>query len=209
LQAAVNLGLAVVPIPAVAKGGKKVAGKAVKALTNRLSLPDGMSAALDMSKAARMARAAEQGFDVPAYHGTGRVFGEFSAAERGSNFPGYSVGTYAASNPEEAARYAIGDGANVRPVQLRMNNPYIVSDPRLASAIVVDQDRWHALAEARRLGSDGIVGVGRNGDKPYVALDPSNIRSQFDEFHPGGEARIGLPRPGDFRSPNLFRQPGQ
>ncbi len=45
---------------------------------------------------------------------------------------------------------------------------------------------------------DDTPGVSLPGDH-YAVFNPADIRSSFDPFHPGGEARVGLPRPGDYK----------
>lgn len=317
--AAANLALAALPIPGktVVRGAARaVAGKAKgmigKTLKHSLPVPDGTSAALDMSQSARMARAGEQGFSTPAYHGTEADVREFTTTRQKSVAPGDSY--YFSADPENAASYAGADreiqesifqaedarrrisdllfagaaetdpqivnlrnierqanavrmtrkdgpaGANIMPVLLRLGrtkdidaegrkwlnlndgnndtgrlfNPRFDGDPqtgrkgpngelafipdprgKVQNRTIHDEVRaaqasgnWDSLA-VRNVIDAGSLEAARAG-KPgttYVMLDPSNIRSQFNPFHPGGEARIGLPRPGDFRSLNLFRQP--
>ena len=317
--AAGNLALAALPIPgkAFVRGtARAVAGKAKgmigKTLKHSLPVPDGASAALDMSQSARMARADEQGFNTPAYHGTEADVREFTTTRQKSAAPRDSY--YFSADPENAASYAGADrviqesifqaedarrrisnllfagaaetdpqivnlrnierqanavrmtrkdgpaGANIIPVLLRLgrtkdidaegrkwlnlndgNNdtgrlfnprfdgdpqtgrngpngePAFIPDPRgkVQNRTIHDEVRaaqasgnWDSLA-VRNVIDAGSLEAARAA-KPattYVMLDPSNIRSQFDPFHRGGEARIGLPRPDDFRSLNLFRQP--
>jgi hypothetical protein len=86
---------------------------------------------LAMDEASRMARAADMGFTVPAYHGTTSAFDQFGRIE-GGNARG--EGYYFSTSPEAASRYAIGDvnrispkgdvDPNVMPVLLNMQKPF-------------------------------------------------------------------------------------
>jgi hypothetical protein len=82
---------------------------------------------LDMSQAARMQRAAEQGFnvDMPVYHGTDKLFEEFVPKTGLSGRASYFT-----DNPDVASAYAMGDvrykkrgpeGSQVIPVFVRGN----------------------------------------------------------------------------------------
>ena len=84
------------------------------------------AAQLDMSEAARIQRAAEQGFDVskPLYHGTDKNFDEFITRKGLSG-----KASYFTPDPDVASAYAMGDvrfkkrgpGATVMPVYVRGN----------------------------------------------------------------------------------------
>ena len=76
---------------------------------------------LDMTKAARMKRAAEQGFGPTLYHGSNNDIGEFFP-ELGGAEGGEGVAAWLSSSPRVAGTYAktrMGGGANVMPLKAR------------------------------------------------------------------------------------------
>ena len=95
--------------------------------------------ALDMSQAARMQRAAEQGFDTGKvwYHGTNEDFAEFSKSKIGKNDAGfYGQGFYFSDRPEVAERYAKKHYGSIepvtgqiKPVYLKTKNPIKYDEP--------------------------------------------------------------------------------
>jgi Inorganic Pyrophosphatase/ADP-Ribosyltransferase in polyvalent proteins len=113
-------------------------------------------AQLPMDEASRMTRAQEQGFVVPAFHGTSSAFDQFGRIE-GGNARG--EGYYFSTSPETASRYATGDvnrispsgnaEANVMPVLLRMDKPFdenaMLSKPDLRAfekALIDSGEPW-------------------------------------------------------------------
>ncbi len=84
--------------------------------------------ALDMSKAARMKRAAEQGFDTSRvmYHGTGADFPAFDPLKvgRGTDKGWFGKGYYFSPDQKVANQYAAGESPNVIPAALKVSNPY-------------------------------------------------------------------------------------
>jgi hypothetical protein len=230
---AANVALGMVPIPAAAKavkGGAKAVARAV--LPNNLRLPAGASPPLDMSKAARMARAAEQGFTTPVYHGTPDAreiidTGEWAAMHE--RFPGlgpagapgkrtYEVEHWGSRDRKTAASYADDrrafDYQNAKPATLeammRLQNPLIID---------AGGERWTgtmaAVSKARAGGHDGVIVRNVIDDymgkgKPtttYAVFSSDGIRLADDAFHPGGQARIAFPRPGDFRATGAPKPP--
>lgn len=85
-------------------------------------------ASLDMSDKARMARAKELGFTIPAYHGTGAKFDQFDV-EKGkpSVIGGYAPHFADAKGEADGYRKKAGRGAKVLHCLLRINKPLIVS----------------------------------------------------------------------------------
>jgi hypothetical protein len=240
---AANVALGMVPIPAAAravKGGAKAVARAV--LPNNLRLPAGASPPLDMSKAARMARAAEQGFNVPAYHSTTAAFDDYRVNGRGPKLMdglGAHFGTVDAA--EERLKKSWGpkaEGGNVRPEVLSIHSYPKKRDgsimtegelqaflSRAADKAGIPKSDQRGMAayggikrgvyeklkpELEAMGFDGLAYINSHegrGSISYVAFSPQQVRSQIDAFNPGGQARIGLPRPGDFRATGTPKPP--
>ena len=233
--------LAVVPIPAAAraaKGGAKavarrVAPKAGKQaarvdVNNLFSAlyPDGASPPLDMSQAARMGRATDQGFTKPLLHGTAGDHPDLLPSRTGE----FGGGVYTTTSPVEASGYAgthpgANSGPNIRPLLGKINRPFeIKNDPQEFWDAFGGGTDEQATQRAIAAGFDGVsfrrpvmvwdeklkraVPTGET-QTHVVAFDPSSIRSRFDPFNPGGEARIGLPRPGDFRATTTPKPPAR
>lgn len=77
---------------------------------------------LDMSQAARMQRAAEQGY-LPevVYHGTGNDFDAFDPGmSEGARF---NTGVFMTASPDVASTYALGEQRQVLPLMYRAENP--------------------------------------------------------------------------------------
>lgn len=252
---AADAALAVVPIPAAARGAKRVArrvapkaGKqAARVDVNNLFsalYPDGASPPLDMSYDARMSRAADQGFNVPAYHSTTADFDRYRVDGRGPKLMdglGAHFGTVDAA--EDRLRKSWGpraEGGNIRPEVLsiqsypkkRDGSPMTEGElqawlGRVADKVGIPKSAQRGMAayggvkrgvyeqlkpELKRMGFDGLAYVNSHegrGSVSYVAFEPDQIRSQIDPFNPGGEARIGLPRPGDFRATTTPKPPAR
>ena len=108
----------------------------------------GKAAALDLSEAARMQRAAEQGFTVDAYHGTGRDITAFSHDAPKVTGGGLNDRTFAFSaDPKVADRYATDfhDRSVVYPVKLKVQKPLEMS----ASQFERLQDFMYARREGQ------------------------------------------------------------
>lgn len=96
-------------------------------LKKKLEQPEG----LDMSEAARMARAKEMGFDTGKtyYHGTKANIDEFKLPKKASNGSAFGEGVYLTDAPYEANHYAMDmspgeSGSNVLPVHHNLKNPF-------------------------------------------------------------------------------------
>jgi hypothetical protein len=221
---AANVALGMVPIPAAAravKGGAKAVARAV--LPNNLRLPAGASAPLDMSDAARMGRALEQGFNTPVYHGTPdardiKATGQWATLSERHGRTSGDIEHWAAKDRRTAASYADDrrafDYQNAEPATLqammRLKNPMIID---------AGGGRWRgtqaAVAAARANGHDGVIVRNVIDDymgkgKPtttYAVFDSDGIRLASDPFHPGGSARIGLPPTGAMRATEIPKPP--
>lgn len=111
--------------------GGGLGGAEMKAGETALGAGPIRSTALDMSQEARMARAADQGYTIDAYHGTNSDFPAFNRVD-GGNARG--AGTYVTTSPETASRYATGDVnritpdgnayPNVMPLKVRSERPF-------------------------------------------------------------------------------------
>lgn len=162
--------------------------------------------ALDMSQEARMARAAEQGYDTstPLYHGTSKDadFQKFKDSRHG---------TWTTSDPKEASGYAMqNDSQSYRMSTARGAKPWDMEPVNSASRVLPlyakplqnpahfssypehlqgatnykrAQSEW--FDELRRAGHDGIVMQGGpDGSKVRVDFNNANLRSAFAAFDP-------------------------
>jgi len=125
--------------------------------------------ALAMDEASRMARAAEQGFTVDAYHGTTSNFDAFDPSL--TRDIGMHFGTQGQANKiTNDFRGFTEPNANVMPVKLALNNPLRVKDEfdrygrrhvGIAKSITLDTPGFMANAEER----EAIYAAARNADK--------------------------------------------
>jgi hypothetical protein len=172
--------------------------------------PSPLEGTLDMSQAARMQRAAEQGFDVntPVYHGSGTEFDAFDSGRLGEN-TGYgdaSVGFHFSDNKADADFYAskagerLGTKGVVRPFFLDLKNPLVVGldefdgNAGLRTQEFLD-DKLAAKAFAEDNGHDGIIyPYGTNVDSGYtaIAFRPEQIRSTSAAFDPSKRGSANL-----------------
>lgn len=83
-----------------------------------------LNAALDMSPEARAARAAEQGYTMDVYHGTGKNFKAFNPdkGKEASNTLGRGV--YTAFDPAYAGNFAPEVGGRVLPLKAKVQAPF-------------------------------------------------------------------------------------
>jgi hypothetical protein len=191
---------AAIPLMSLAKMGKAASAVRVPAATvaRDAALPQQSLAAmntpgikaLDMSHDARMARAAEQGFTVDAYHGTTSDIHAFDDARLGvtTAHPTAKIGHYSSSDPKDAAGWAGRGlnplGRNVMPVKLRVNNP---RDMTAQEWMAIDSDTAAEAFKAKLMeqGFDGVrIQNGQEGGQWHVALNPNQIRSRFAAFDP-------------------------
>lgn len=121
-------------------------------------------------EAMRLDRAKRMGFDVdtPLYHGTGQAFEQLKK--------GYG-GVWLTRNPEYAAKYAVGDSPNIRPVFIK---------PKLADLGSVQTNITDGTVQ--RLRSQGYNGLKfRNintNEEEVLMFDLKDVKSQFDQFGP-------------------------
>jgi hypothetical protein len=161
---------------------------------------------LDMGTEARMARAAQQGFDteVPLYHGTSKDadFKKFKDSRHG---------TWTTTDPAEASGYALqNDSRSYRLSQERgakpwdmeevnsksrvlplyakpLENPaFVESYPeRLQGATNYKKAQSEWFDELKAKGHDGVMMPGG----VRIDFDNANLRSQFAPFDPANEGR--------------------
>lgn len=163
----------------------------------------GATKGLAMDEASRLARAAEQGFDVskPLYHGTNKVFDRFQIPE----LPDGSRGAvFAADNPAVANTYAFGEGANVLPIYVRRGRTLEIDakgrnwhetidewKPHVQLYQYVEEkqirDIWDQFPEHtfwEELPADiraQLTALGRRGDARAMAREPyDNIGGPYD-----------------------------
>jgi len=148
---------------------------------------------LDMSEAARMARAKEQGFDASKtfYHGTGSDFDEFDLSMYGKNFTGdYGEGVYLTQIYDLAEKYAkaAGGDSQVLKGMLRLKNPVYVKkafgDGDLWAMVPGAKTRKELTDGLKKLGHDGVMVMDRGVVREAVVFDPKNIRSTNAAFNP-------------------------
>jgi hypothetical protein len=159
-----------------------------------------VKALLDMSQEARMARAAEQGFDTttPLYHGTSKDvdFQKFKDSRHGTwttTDPKEASG-YATQNDSKSFRLAPGGGWNMEPVNSAervlplygrpLQNPYVMTEQGYPDALKNATNYKKAQSEwfdqLRSQGHDGVVMPGN----VRVDFNNSNLRGQFAPFDP-------------------------
>ena len=151
---------------------------------------------LDMSEAARMARAEGAGFDVdlPLYHGTDKDFQKFNPRAFGLKDPGwYGRGVYSDTDTEVAGGYANYDeldiGQNIMPIFARGR---YMDWPDANQPFSNRESSIEGTNEISSLGYDGVrISNDRDfyGDNPdlqteQVTFNPANIRSRFARFDP-------------------------
>lgn len=165
---------------------------------------------LDMSQAARMQRAQEQGFDTEQvyYHGTSSDFDSFRPSKTGE----FGPAVYLTTSPREASSYSktntqgANAGQNVIPVMIRANNLFDANEKDFWSVFKSATDS-EAIEKAKAAGYSGIrfrrpvsywddslkkvVDTGEMQD--HIALfDPANIRSINAAFDPAKRGSSNL-----------------
>ena len=135
--------------------------------------------ALDMSQAARMQRAAEQGFDVntPVYHGTAV---DFKAFDPDRSFGSQFWSTTDRSAVEAGEVGAAGRGV-IKEMFQRIKNP----------AGWAEYDKY-STGELIAKGYDGLALPDADGQITYVAFDPSQYRDVKAAFDPSKRGSANL-----------------
>ena len=170
------------------------------------------NAALDMSHAARMQRAREQGFDTSQelYHGTTNEIKSFQNSKRANiyltNDPAIASG-YAENYGRHKALREINAGPNVLPLYAKARKRLVVSDlgpdgsngwnsDNMAAALGVENPGTGMALydEARRQGYDlveirDMIDLGPNPGQSvrqtqFIPLRAENVRSRFAAFDP-------------------------
>jgi hypothetical protein len=178
------------------------------------------ASALDMSQAARMARAKEQGFDVenPVYHGTAGDIREFDLDRTGSNAGTVEErGVFTTPNQDEAAHYSkmagavdpvdaanpmwtdpLGfhgsldfSGSNVMPLLARKGKTKTVDVKGYNSKVFGEH-----IESARKDGFDTLIINGANehgrNEAQVISLNPANLRSVHAKFDPAKRTSADL-----------------
>jgi hypothetical protein len=135
--------------------------------------------ALDMSQAARMRRAGEQGFDVntPVYHGTAV---DFKAFDPDRSFGSQFWSTTDRSAVEAGEVGAAGRGV-IKEMFQRIKNP----------AGWAEYDKY-STGELIAKGYDGLALPDADGQITYVAFDPSQYRDVKAAFDPAKRGSANL-----------------
>jgi len=180
-------------------------GDPVYQITGRPPAPSPLEGTLDMSQAARMQRAAEQGFDTsrPLYHSTNASFDAFEIPDGG--FLKFGKGVYTAPNAKYSDRYirenrdieaGYKEGANVMPLYAR---------GKIASEKDWEAARQEMMSEGvapagynpqqkeiqRRLKEKGFDGLNMFGNE-IIVFDPKNMRSVNAAFDPAMRGSANL-----------------
>lgn len=155
----------------------------------------------------------ENGKPLVVYHGTNVDFSAFDKSKIKSRFQ-YSFGLHFTSRPQEASRYAEGDGGNVRPVYLKAEHPLVIDTENPAPSMEADlnkADIIHKLSEAKKNGTpyDSVIIRRIRGDEwdsfNAIVFDPKQVKSAIGNrgtFDPnndnilfrGGDGDKGDPR---------------
>ena len=148
-----------------------------------------------------------QGKPLVVYHGTKSDFSEFDPSRAGQNFDDQDErGMLFSSSQVEPNLMADGDGGNVMPVYLSMQNPLVVTFPAakaisrfgsVSATAWYDNNKREILGQADAGNHDGIIITppeykGYQGASTYVAFDPEQIKSAIGNrgtFDPA-DARI-------------------
>lgn len=161
---------------------------------------------LDMSQAARMQRAVDQGFhtNMPLYHATNYSFDAFEVPERG--FLKYGKGVYASPNPKYSDRYIQLEGGGLEPEYMEGANIMpVYARGKIATEKDFEAARQEMLSEGikpagyikeqaeikRRLQDKGFDGLNMFGTE-VVIYDPANIRSVNAAFDPTNRGSANL-----------------
>lgn len=138
-------------------------------------------AGLDMSEAARMARADELGFNVEAYHGTMRpdAIDELRVSQDGT----YGKGVYVARDAYDAEKYAgfgrvTQMGGSIYPLKVKGGKYWDVMSQGLP------RDSFSGTNDdiIKELTDRGYIGIDAGNE--MVIFDPKNIRSVNAAFDP-------------------------
>lgn len=172
---------------------------------SRLIKEDRARQALDMSREARMRRAADQGFDTGQriYHGTSKVFDQFDV-DASSKAAAFGPGVYVSFDPIDAARWAkTTDNSSVIPMYGRIDD-VLRMEPLSEDAAAKltaylgrkvnagDVPPYGSLERkggtvsegARAAGFAGVEHAGPGGKRHIVFSDPSAVRSVHAAFDP-------------------------
>lgn len=146
----------------------------------------------------------EGGRPIILYHGTDKSFDSFDPSKSGAKDHGwYGVGHYLTADPETASAYSVYNemrdgspttGANVMPVYVSLENPYVWPKDRKAAQTRAEAER--ITAELQKQGYDGVVVPNEYQSPEYakfhevIAFKPEQVKSatgnngDFDASNP-------------------------
>lgn len=158
---------------------------AVMADNAKGSAPGTVINSLDMSEAARMSRAREQGFDTerPLYHGTKADFDAFRPSEKGK----FGSGVYFSPDRQFADEWTSGNGRVIEAYgRGKMADDAAWTKARDAEYSADGSRSMFEIenAAAKRLQSEGYAGVSSKARGESVVFDPKDIRSTKAAFDP-------------------------
>jgi hypothetical protein len=124
----------------------------------------------------------QDGKPMVVYHGTTSDVSEFSSEflGEGNGNADWGDGFYFTNRADAANTYAEGQGGNVMPVYLSLQNPAtneVMLSPEVQNAIADDMG-FESVAEVLEgMGYDGIAFTHKNGGVEYVVFNPEQIKS--------------------------------
>lgn len=111
----------------------------------------------------------DAGKPLVVYHGSKSDITEFAPSKTGE----FGAGVYFSEYPEVASGYAAAAageaGRNITPVYLSLKNPLITSDKNMPRAA--------GIKKLKAQGYDGVIGTGANGERQFIAFEPTQIKS--------------------------------
>lgn len=116
------------------------------------------------------------------YHGTKGDFATFAREfiGEGDGHADWGDGFYFADRPDAASTYAEGEGGNVMPVYLKIENPAtneVLLSRRVQDALDDGMGFQEIEDVLRDMGYDGIAFSHKGGGTEYVVFDPQQIKS--------------------------------
>jgi len=140
---------------------------------------------LDMSKAARMKRAEDMGFDTDTvwYHGTMKSFDAFKKIAGRLNVEGWF--TTDKSKASEFGLMSFKGAGNVMPVYLKTKNARIAKTREMYDAAITAGVDWNSDERNEFLSENyDFIDHSSGGVRVLLPVDPSNIRSVNAAFDP-------------------------
>jgi hypothetical protein len=198
-------GMTIGPVQDAAKAlqggmtGQEAQDFAFGAALGLLPMGRGLRPKLPMDEASRMARAAEQGYTIDAYHGTGSPeFNKFDASKIKDNIQ-YGGNFYFSPSAEFANKHTgkwSGDTPRMMPVKLKAENPFRMDQPVTAEQAASVLEAMGRTEQAKAMRDGGPLKYWTGSTLFYHAMGqntPVNVKS--DAIRKAGyDAIIGDPQ---------------